>query len=126
MKLVCLVITAAAAVFAGCVRPSDVPLLITSEGRAVSTENCERSSGQNQVTCRGYFCEIALHKQNVLPAYASSRHSRHLHNFSDQPLRSVHMAKYEGSEKTIYAKCEMEGDAVTVVSQISEQDYEQK
>jgi len=36
------------------------------------------------------------------------------------------MAKYERFEKTIYAKCEMEGDAVTVVSQISEQDYEQK
>lgn len=78
------------------------------------------------MTCRSYFCEIALHQQNLVPAYASAQQSRHLSNFSDQPARSVHLAKYEQSEKTLYTKCELDGNKVQSLSRISEYEFEQK
>ncbi|OXN11539.1 hypothetical protein CDV57_09724, partial [Aspergillus fumigatus] len=83
------------ALLMGCTRQSDAPLLIVSEGRAVTTENCESPSADNQTTCRGFFCEIALHQQGVLPAYASVQQSRHQYNFSDQPGKSIYLANYE-------------------------------
>lgn len=110
----------------GCVRQSDAPLLIVSQGRAVKTENCENPSTDNQTTCRGFFCEIALHQQDVLPPYASVQQSSHQYNFSDQPGRSIYLAKYETSDKTMYVKCELEGNTVKVISRISEYDFEQR
>lgn len=125
-NLLAIIAAVIVALLMGCTRQSDAPLLIVSEGRAVTTENCESPSADNQTTCRGFFCEIALHQQGVLPAYASVQQSRHQYNFSDQPGKSIYLANYETSDKQMYVKCELEGNTVKAISRISEYDFEQR
>lgn len=105
--------------------PSDAPSTVIADGKIVEIKNCPPSDLKYKVECLRLSCEQALFEKGTLPPHARIIKARSDHNISDKPGRSTHTVKFPEQNAFRYAKCEMDGDRITSMAELSarEQDW---
>ncbi|MDO8387029.1 MAG: hypothetical protein Q7T13_11600 [Polaromonas sp.] len=112
------VLMAALAGVAACA-PSDAPSPVMENGKIAEVRNCPSTNPKYKVECLRLACEQSLFERGTLPPYARVIQARSDYNISDMPGQSTHTMKFSEQDKFRYAMCEMEGEKITAVRELS-------
>lgn len=114
----------AAVALVGC-GPSDAPVVAMDAGKIFEIRNCPAASSKYEVECLRLACEKVLFERGTIPAHAQIVAARSSYNVSDKPGFSSHEVKFPEQDRFRYAMCEMKGNQVTAVRELSarEQDW---
>ena len=99
--------------------PSDAPSPVMENGKITDVRNCPSTNPKYKVECLRLVCEHELFKKGTLPPYARVIKTRSDYNISDMPGQSTHVLKFSEQDKFRYAMCEMEGEKITAVRELS-------
>jgi hypothetical protein len=99
--------------------PSDAPSLVMENGKIAVVRNCPSTNPKYKVECLRLVCEQSLFEKGTLPPYARVIQARSDYNISDMPGRSTHALKFSEQDKFRYAMCEMDGEKITAMRELS-------
>ena len=106
-----------AAASSGCT-PSHEPTAVFENGKITEIRNCSPPSEAEKLACLRLVCEKTLYERSLLPTGTRVVQWTQSNNFSDDPARSTHMAKYAYESTFRYAACEMTGLEVVSANEV--------
>lgn len=102
--------------------PPDAPSPVMEGGKIVEVRNCPSSNEKYKIECLRLSCEKALFEKGTLPPHSRVVAARSDHSISDKPGQSTHTMKFPELDKFRYAMCEMDGDKIVAMRELSARD----